>query len=57
MIETTDSNDPSDEDIDQMFHSNINSKDPMDRLFVVSRVNALLSEYRNFDATKYEKLD
>jgi hypothetical protein len=57
VIETTDSEDPSDEDIGQMFHSNINSKDPMDRLFVISRANALLREYSTYDKAKYEKLD
>jgi hypothetical protein len=42
VIETSESDDSSDEDIEKYFHQHISSKDPMDRLFILAKANALL---------------
>jgi len=56
VIETTDTGDSSENNLLEMFHNNITSENPMDRIFVITKANALLNQYIS-ENYHIEKLD
>jgi hypothetical protein len=46
VIESTESNQTSEDNVEEIFMNYVKSNNPMDRLFAVSKVNSLLTGYR-----------
>ena len=52
IVETTDQSEASEPDLEQTFHNNMKSKDPMDRLFAVASLSKTLNTLVTNNASK-----
>jgi hypothetical protein len=49
VIESTQSDESDDENVDEYFYKAMKSANPMDRLFAITKVNKILKTYANVD--------
>jgi hypothetical protein len=55
VVETTETGETSEESIEDRFHQNMLSKDPMDRLFSVAKINTILQDYKKNNFNSLDK--